>query len=141
MIFNEEARRYELEPADVEDNVYRSPAEQKRALRRQSRSLYQWIYANINRANKIIVDELLQNDPEYVRAIREALIDCYEADSEVGFSDLKYQFGDGASYIDEHEMVSKLIPASAKAILRSISSESGHNIFYAGFYWIPGGHR
>lgn len=130
MKYNEETNKYELEDFDVEENLYKGSVELQRALRRQSRSLYQWIYSQINPVNRAIVEKVLREDPAYVSAVKEALIDCYEADVEVGFNDLKYQFGDNVSYIDEVQMVSKLVPVTAKLILQSVRGSV--NIFFPG---------
>lgn len=130
MKYNEETNRYELEDSDIDENPYKDSTELLRALKRQSRSLYQWIYSQINPVNREIVEKALRKDPAYVSAVKEALVDCYEADVEVGFNDLKYQFGDNVSYIDEVQMVSKLVPMTAKLILQSVRGSV--NIFFSG---------
>lgn len=138
LVWNTETRRYELSIEYVKthfDINFRDDKVIKQRLSKNSRKIYNVIYARSHTANKAVIDLCLNRSENGREFLFDVLLEQFEADNEYGFNDLSsapaINLSNG-SVIDRNLLYQNQISVDAEQILDRNAEYFGINILYQG---------
>lgn len=138
LTWNEKTGHYELTLEYVKDNfeiTFKDDGVLKKRISKNSRKIYNFIYARGNSANKEIVDFVLNNSLNGRRFLLNVLHEQMEADLETAYNDLSSIPAINTAtgqVIDRNQLVLNQISVDAEQIIQDSKGYFGFPIIYQG---------
>ena len=140
MTFNDLTGRYELTIQYVKDNFtinYQNDNVLKERIKKNSRKIYNVIFARSNTANKQVIDFMLNRTLQGRVFLHDLLYEQLEADLQSGFNDLSsmpaINYANG-NVIPREEQIRNQISVDTEQILDRSEEYFGINLLYASTY-------
>ena len=136
LVWNEQTNRYELTieyVSNLFDNTFKDTGVLAKRITKNSRKIYNFIYARANSHNKEIIDFVLNNSENGRNFLIAVLTEQIEADLETGFNDLSSIPAVNTAtgqVIDRNQLVLNQISVDAEQIVQSSANYFGFSIIY-----------
>ena len=138
LVWNTETDHYELSFEYIRSNYevnFRDDKELKRRLTKNSRKIYNFIYARTHTANKAVATLLLNKTEQGRKFLFDVLIEEFEADNATGYNDLSQNPAinlSNGSVIDRNLLIQNQICVDAEQIIDRNREYFGINIMFQG---------
>ena len=140
LTWNNQTNRYELTleyVTNLFDNTFKDTGVLAKRITKNSRKIYNFIYARANSHNKEIIDFVLNNTENGRKFLIDVLTEQMEADIETGFNDLSSVPAVNTAtgqVMDRGQLVLNQISVDAEQIVQSSANYFGFSIVYSAPY-------